>query len=201
MFPHWPCYRSSGSCFGLRMVVLALGFSSGQYSTLQANTTVVGPVRGPIWKHPFNTIIVWWITILMTSAYKFCDRCHFEFCLNFESYLCPFSICLQAWQDSFCAWAIFSCILSGSTRSLHSSHVRIKKNNKNKQPPPPKKKTNKQTNQKKKKQQKKTKKKQKKKKNPKKHQKTKTKNKHTHTIICLFFDLFFVMLFFATHNV
>ena len=40
-----------------------------------------------------------WITRLMTSAYKICDRCHFEFCLHFEFYFYPFSICLQAKHD------------------------------------------------------------------------------------------------------
>ena len=32
----------------------------------------------------------------MTSAYKICDRDHFELCLHFELYLYPFSVCLQA---------------------------------------------------------------------------------------------------------
>ena len=27
----------------------------------------------------------------MTSAYKICDRLHFEFCLHFEFYFYPFS--------------------------------------------------------------------------------------------------------------
>ena len=28
----------------------------------------------------------------MTSAYKICDRGHFEFCLHFEFYFYPFSV-------------------------------------------------------------------------------------------------------------
>ena len=31
---------------------------------------------------------------LMTSAYKICDRRHFEFCLHFEFYFYPFSVSL-----------------------------------------------------------------------------------------------------------
>ena len=57
IFSHWPCYRSSGSHICLRMTVLAFGFASGQYSSLEANTTVIGPVTGPVWTHPFNNII------------------------------------------------------------------------------------------------------------------------------------------------
>ena len=37
----------------------------------------------------------------MTSAYKICDRGHFEFCLHFEFYFYPFSVYLQAKHDSF----------------------------------------------------------------------------------------------------
>ena len=40
-----------------------------------------------------------WITWLMTSAYKICDRSHFEFCLHFEFYFYPFSFYLQAKHD------------------------------------------------------------------------------------------------------
>ena len=44
-----------------------------------------------------------WVTRFMTSAYKICDRGHFEFCLHFEFYFYPFSVYLQAKHDSFCA--------------------------------------------------------------------------------------------------
>ena len=44
-----------------------------------------------------------WIKRLMTSAYKICNRGHFEFCLHFEFYFYPFSVCWQAKHDSFCA--------------------------------------------------------------------------------------------------
>ena len=46
---------------------------------------------------------------LMTSAYKICDRGHFEFCLNFEFYFYPFSVYLQAMHDSSCAYVILWC--------------------------------------------------------------------------------------------
>ena len=59
MFSDWPCNRSTESQIGLQMVVLALGFASVQYSNPQANTTALGPVTGPIWKHPFNNIILY----------------------------------------------------------------------------------------------------------------------------------------------
>ena len=37
----------------------------------------------------------------MTSAYKICDRRHFEFCLHFEFYFYPFSVYLKSKHDSF----------------------------------------------------------------------------------------------------
>ena len=58
MFSHWPCYRSSGNGTGLRLAVLALGFTSGQYSNPQETTTALEAVTWPIWKHPINKIIL-----------------------------------------------------------------------------------------------------------------------------------------------
>ena len=53
MFLHWLCYRSSACRIGLWMAV-----ASGQYSSTQANMTALWPITGPIWKHPFNNIIL-----------------------------------------------------------------------------------------------------------------------------------------------
>ena len=43
---------------------------------------------------PSIPIVGGWIPRLMTSAYKICDRRHFEFCLHFEFYFYPFSASL-----------------------------------------------------------------------------------------------------------
>ena len=58
MLSYWPCYRSEGSHIGLRIVVMAWGVASGQYSNPQTNTTGQEPVTGPMWKHPFHDIFI-----------------------------------------------------------------------------------------------------------------------------------------------
>ena len=58
MFSYWPCNRSKGSHIGMKIAVLALGFTLGQYSHPKADTTGQGPVTGPMWKHLFHDIFI-----------------------------------------------------------------------------------------------------------------------------------------------
>ena len=50
--------QPSCSHIGFRMALLALGFTSGQYSNHQTKTTALGPVAGPIRKQLPNNIIL-----------------------------------------------------------------------------------------------------------------------------------------------
>ena len=69
-----------------------------------------------------------WITRLMTSANKICDRDHFEFCLHFEFYFYPFFVCLQAKHDLFCAEGTLWYRFLDNKYTLQSFYVIIWKN-------------------------------------------------------------------------
>ena len=47
-----------GRRIGLRIAVLARGKVEGQYSHLKANTTDLGPVPEPVWKHQFHCFFI-----------------------------------------------------------------------------------------------------------------------------------------------
>ena len=73
-----------------------------------------------------------WITRLMTSRNKICDRDHFEFCLHFEFYFFPFSVCLQAKHDLFYAEGTLWYRFLDKKWTLHSFYVIIWKKTKKK---------------------------------------------------------------------
>ena len=111
-------FKSSAGRVDLRMAVMALGFTSGQYSNPQANTTALGSVTRPVLNHQFNNIILQNSTRLRCTWISWIKMTNIWLCSFLLTVPMWFLCCCSLCAGGFISGACFVIICSSSVLLL-----------------------------------------------------------------------------------